>query len=107
MNATSVEAVDSQQDFVIVDSDAFCQNASTTVADILQFNFSGYDYPGGDGPRSPPLDVISALKIAFCIINMTVSILGNTAVMIAVYHNPALRSNINYYLVSLFKLYSL
>lgn len=82
-----------------VDGSALCQNASAAVTDILRFNFSEYDYPG-EGPWPPPLGVVSALKIAFCVINMVVSILGNTAVIIAVYHNPALRSTINFYLVS-------
>lgn len=82
-----------------VDSATFssCYNAT----DILQFNFSQYDYPGEDGfPWPPPLGAVSALKIIFCIINIIVSILGNCAVIIAVYHNPALRSTINFYLVS-------
>ncbi|XP_057376357.1 QRFP-like peptide receptor [Daphnia carinata] len=77
-----------------------CENA-TTVTDISQFNFSEFDYPGGGGPWPPPLDFISAMKITFCVINMIVSILGNCAVIIAVYHNPALRSTINFYLVNL------
>ena len=77
-----------------------CENA-TNVTDILQFNFSEFDYPGGGGPWPPPLGLISAMKITFCIINMIVSILGNCAVIIAVYHNPALRSTINFYLVNL------
>ena len=79
-----------------------CRNA-TAVTDLLQFNFSKYDYPGadGNGPFAQPLNVISGLKITFCIINMIISILGNTAVIIAVYHNPALRSTINFYLVCL------
>lgn len=83
-----------------VDSATFssCYNAT----DILQFNFSQYDYPGEDGfPWPPPLGAVSALKIVFCIINIIVSILGNCAVIIAVYHNPALRSTINFYLVSI------
>ena len=78
-----------------------CRN-STAVTDILQFNFSEYDYPGeGGSPFPQPLNLISALKITFCVINMIISILGNCAVIIAVYHNPALRSTINFYLVSL------
>nr|CAH0109844.1 unnamed protein product [Daphnia galeata] len=77
-----------------------CENA-TAVTDILQFNFSEFDYPGGGGPWSPPLGLISAMKITFCVINMIGSILGNCAVIIAVYHNPALRSTINFYLVNL------
>lgn len=76
-----------------------CENA-TAVTDILQFNFSEFDYPGGGGPWPPPLGLISAMKITFCVINMIVSILGNCAVIIAVYHNPALRSTINFYLVN-------
>lgn len=84
------------------DEYAFCMNGTAAVTDILQFNFSEYDYPGdGGGPWPPPLGIISALKITFCIINMIVSILGNTAVIIAVYHNPALRSTINFYLVGI------
>ena len=71
------------------------------ATDLLQFNFSEYDYPGGDGPWPPPLDFISAVKIAICIVNMIMSILGKCAVIVAVYHNPALRSTINYYLVNL------
>ena len=79
-----------------------CSNVST-VTDILHFNFSEYDFPGvAGGPWPPPLDFISALKITFCIINMIISILGNCAVIIAVYHNPALRSTINFYLVKKF-----
>lgn len=79
----------------------YCHN-ETTVTDILQFNFSEYDYPGvGGGPWPPPLGPISALKITFCIINMIISILGNCAVIVAVYHNPALRSTINFYLVKM------
>ena len=50
-----------------------CENA-TAVTDILQFNFSEFDYPGGGGPWSPPLGLISAMKITFCVINMIVSI---------------------------------
>ena len=80
------------------DGSAFCENASAAVVDILRFNFSEYDYPG-EGPWPPPLGAMSALKIIFCIVNMVASILGNTAVIIAVYHNPALRSTINFYLV--------
>lgn len=78
-----------------------CENA-TAVTDILQFNFSEFDYPGGGGPWSPPLGLISAMKITFCVINMIGSILGNCAVIIAVYHNPALRSTINFYLVNFY-----
>ena len=78
-----------------------CENA-TAVTDILQFNFSEFDYPGGGGPWPPPLGLISAMKITFCVINMIVSILGNCAVIIAVYHNPALRSTINFYLVNFY-----
>ena len=84
--------------------DDFChKNSSKAVTDILQFNFSEYEYPGDIGPWPPPLDVVSGLKIAFCVINMISAMLGNTAVIIAVYHNPALRSTINYYLVSCWK----
>lgn len=86
------------------DSTSFpsCDNAT----DILLFNFSQYDYPGdGGGPWPPPLGLISALKIIFSVINMIVSILGNCAVIIAVYHNPALRSTINFYLVNSFFLF--
>lgn len=91
MTRTEAEQLDA-------DSASFpsCYNAT----DILQFNFSQYDYPGdGGGPWPPPLGLISALKIIFSVINMIVSILGNCAVIIAVYHNPALRSTINFYLV--------
>ena len=69
--------------------------------DLLEFNFSQYDYPGSDGPWPPPLDFISGIKITCCIVNMVMSILGNCAVIMAVYHNPALRSTINFYLVNL------
>lgn len=77
----------------------FCINSSLDI--LQQFNFSEYDYPSGEGPQWLPLDLVSAVKIAFCIINMLVSVLGNCAVIVAVYHNPALRSTINFYLVNL------
>ena len=83
-------------------SDLICENATSSFTDILQFNFSEYDYPGDGGYGWPPsLDLTSGMKITFCVINMIVSIMGNTAVIIAVYHNPALRSTINFYLVSI------
>ena len=78
---------------------ALCINSTDDI--LQQFNFSEWDYPSGDGPRSPPLDLTSAAKIVFCTVNMIVSILGNCAVVVAVYHNPALRSTINFYLVNL------
>ncbi len=82
----------------------FCRNS--TLSDIFQFNFSEYDYPAaaGEGGGFWPLPLISALKIVFCVVNMIVSILGNTSVIIAVYHNPVLRSTINFYLVKCSKL---
>lgn len=84
----------------VIDGSDLCLNSSAAVTDILQFNFSEYDYPGEDGgPWPASLGLISALKITFCIINMIVSLLGNTAVIVAVYHNPALRSTLNFYLV--------
>lgn len=99
MGAISIVA-DTSSSYSEETRNIFCQNTSMAVTDILLFNFSVYDYPsGGDGPQSPPLDFVSAIKIAFCFINMTIAILGNMAVIIAVYHNPALRSTINYYLV--------
>lgn len=86
-----------QFDATVAPWDTFCLNATI---DIFEFNFSEYDYPGDNGgPRPPPLGLVSALKITFCVINMIVSIMGNCAVIIAVYHNPALRSTINFYLV--------
>jgi len=77
----------------------FCRNI--TLTDIFQFNFSEYDHPAGEGggPWPPHFGLTSALKIVFCVVNMIVSILGNTSVIIAVYHNPVLRSTINFYLV--------
>ena len=104
---------------------SFCNST-----DLLnQFNFSEYDYPGNDGPGPLPLDYVSAIKISvmfystlkivtleicltkislfylyllkICVINMVMSVLGNGAVVVAVFYNPALRSTINYYLVNL------
>ena len=99
---TMVDGVNSDVDT------SFSFSPCYNTTDILEFNFSQYDYPGEEGfPWPPPLGPVSALKIIFCIINIIVSILGNCAVIIAVYHNPALRSTINFYLVSdkyLFKL---
>ena len=101
MKNIAEEAMEAVGNHLLPDGIDFCRNSS--VADIFQFNFSQYDYPGeGGGPWPPPLGVISGLKIAFCVVNMIVSILGNTAVMIAVYHNPVLRSTINFYLVCSF-----
>lgn len=86
-----------QSDASVAQWDTFCLNSTI---DIFEFNFSEYDYPSdSSGPRLPPLGIVSALKIIFCVINMIVSIMGNCAVIIAVYHNPALRSTINFYLV--------
>lgn len=103
MSVSIFETMKSGVDADLLSSDALfypsCENA-TTVTDISQFNFSEFDYPGGGGPWPSPLGFISAMKITFCVINMIVSILGNCAVIIAVYHNPALRSTINFYLVN-------
>ena len=67
----------------------------------MDFNFSLYNYPGDNGPAPQPLDWLSAAKISICVLSIILSILGNCVVVIAVYHNPALRSTINYYLVNL------
>ncbi|XP_076327651.1 QRFP-like peptide receptor [Tachypleus tridentatus] len=69
--------------------------------DILDFNFSQFDYSGPIKAFPETLTWKENLKIAFYVIIISMSLMGNAGVILTVSCNRTMRNTINFYLVNL------